>query len=183
MRGNSRGLATVSILLMATIRGRSSRRSSGRRTRSSGAGGRGSTSHTTTSASERALRAADTRPALSAPLGSSTPGVSRNRNWACGQVDDAQEAAPGGLGLGRGDGQLLPHQPVQQGGLAHVGKAHEGDVAAFEIIKHFIIIAAMRAFFSHPFPQKKLDGGEVPAPAPVTPGPRRLAGPWPPPWC
>ncbi len=36
---------------------------------------------------------------------------------------------PGGLGLGAHDGQVFPDQGVEEGGLADVGDAGEGDVA------------------------------------------------------
>ena len=45
-------------------------------------GGRGSTSHTTTSASASAAKAASTRLTFKASLGAITPGVSRKRSWA-----------------------------------------------------------------------------------------------------
>ena len=57
------------------------------------------------------------------PLGVQHPRGVQKQELGLGPVDDAQEAVPGGLGLGRGDGQLVPHQPVQQGGFAHVGHA------------------------------------------------------------
>ncbi len=81
-----------------------------------------------------------------------------------GQVDDAQKAMPGGLGLGGGDGQLVPHQPVQQGGLAHVGNADEGHVAAFELFRHALLYEFFRLFpqkkrgYSPPFSARQLTG-------------------------
>ena len=141
-------MATVSILLMATIRGRCSCRRWGSRTWSSGAGRRGSTSQTTTSASERAVRAAATRAGFKRPLGVKHPRGVQEKELGLRRVDDTQEAVPGGLGLGRGDGELVPHQPVQQGGFAHVGEADEGDVAAFEVFRHTINISIFSPFCS-----------------------------------
>ena len=141
-------MATVSILLIATIRGRCSRRSWGRRTWSSGAGRRGSTSHTTTSASDKAVEGRGHQAGIERPLGVQHPRGVQEQELALRPVDDAQEAVPGGLGLGRRDGQLLPHQPVQEGGLAHVGEAHEGDVAAFEVFRHAINISIFSTFFA-----------------------------------
>ena len=43
---------------------------------------------------------------------------------------DARDAVARGLGLARGDGDLLAHQCIHQRGLAHIGLAHDGDQAA-----------------------------------------------------
>ncbi|MNO78081.1 hypothetical protein D3C76_692080 [compost metagenome] len=43
---------------------------------------------------------------------------------------DAEHVVPGGLRLARGDRQLLPQDMVEQRGLAHVGTADDGDIAA-----------------------------------------------------
>ena len=85
------------------------------------------------------------------PLGVQHPRGVQEQELGLRQVDDPQEALPGGLGLGRGDGELFPHQPVQEGGLAHVGKADEGDIAAFEVFRH----ALLYSFFSSFAPKRK----------------------------
>ena len=66
------------------------------------------------------------------PFGVNDSGSVQEEQLRLRQVDDTQQAKARGLGLGRSDGQLVPHQPVQQRGFAHVGIADEGDVAAFE---------------------------------------------------
>src|SRR5690606_10065304 len=47
--------------------------------------------------------------------------------------DKPQDAGAGGLGLVGDDGQLAAHQAVQQGGLAHIGPAHDGGEPAAEL--------------------------------------------------
>ena len=86
MMGKSRGLETRSILLMATTSGRANRRRCGSNTLSWGSGALGSTSHTTTSASAKAVNAACTRTWFKTPLGSIIPGVSRKRSWTSGRL-------------------------------------------------------------------------------------------------
>ena len=49
---------------------------------------------------------------------------------------DPQDPVTGSLGLLRGDADLLAEQLVEQGGLAHVGAAHDGDKAAIGGICH-----------------------------------------------
>ena len=66
------------------------------------------------------------------PFGVNDSGSVQEEQLRLRQVDDTQQPKARGLGLGRSDGQLVPHQPVQQRGFAHVGIADEGDVAAFE---------------------------------------------------
>ena len=51
-------------------------------------------------------------------------------------VEHRTDAVTGGLGLGGDNGDLLPHQGVGQGGLAHVGAAHDGDNSAFLDLRH-----------------------------------------------
>ena len=85
------------------------------------------------------MRAACDQGGIERPLGVQHPRGVQEQELGLRQVDDAQEAVPGGLGLGRGDGELVPHQPVQEGGLAHVGEADEGDVAAFEVFRHTLL--------------------------------------------
>ncbi len=57
------------------------------------------------------------------------PGVSTKTNCVAAQRADAGDAVARGLRLARGDADLLPHQRVQQRGLAHVGAADDGDQA------------------------------------------------------
>ena len=42
---------------------------------------------------------------------------------------EPDDGEPGGLGLGAHDGQVFPDQGVEEGGLADVGDAGEGDMA------------------------------------------------------
>ena len=49
---------------------------------------------------------------------------------------DPQDPVTGGLGFLRGNADLLAKQLVEQGGLAHVGAAHDGDKAAVGSICH-----------------------------------------------
>ena len=46
------------------------------------------------------------------------------------QGADAGDAVAGGLRFARGDADLLPDQRIEQGGLAHIGPADDGDGAA-----------------------------------------------------
>ena len=66
------------------------------------------------------------------PLGLQDPRGVQEEHLGRGLIDDAQQPEAGGLGLGGGDGDFPPHQPVQQGRFAHVGIADQGDKAAFE---------------------------------------------------
>ena len=47
---------------------------------------------------------------------------------------DAHDLVAGGLGLGRDDGHLLAHEPVQQRRFAGIGRAHERHPAATVIL-------------------------------------------------
>ena len=47
---------------------------------------------------------------------------------------DAHDLVAGGLGLGRDDGHLLAHEPVQQRRFAGIGRPHERDPAATVIL-------------------------------------------------
>ena len=51
-------------------------------------------------------------------------------------VDDAHDAVARGLGLGVDDAQTLPHQPVHQGALADVGRAHDVHEARTVAFRH-----------------------------------------------
>ena len=42
-------------------------------------------------------------------------------------VHDGADAVPGGLGLIGDNGDLLPDESVGEGGLAHIGPAHNGN--------------------------------------------------------
>jgi len=51
-----------------------------------------------------------------------------------GESLDPQDPVPGGLGLGRNDGKLLPHEAIEEGGLAYIGPPDDGDNARAKII-------------------------------------------------
>ena len=67
---------------------------------------------------------------------------------------DAKHDVPGGLRLSRGDSELLPKQVVEQRGLADVGSANEGHVAAAHVVhgcshaSSTAVIMASAALFS-----------------------------------
>ncbi len=48
-------------------------------------------------------------------------------------MQHTQDAVAGGLGLFGGDGDFFPQHPIEQGGLAGVGRTHNRDVTGFKI--------------------------------------------------
>ena len=62
-------------------------------------------------------------------FGAKMPGVSTNMIWVCAHDRDADHAPAGGLHLGRDDRDLGADQAVEQGRLADVGRADDGDEA------------------------------------------------------
>ena len=46
-----------------------------------------------------------------------------------GEGLDPQNSVPGGLGLGRNDGNLLTHEAIEEGGFAYIGPPYDGDNA------------------------------------------------------
>jgi len=47
-------------------------------------------------------------------------------------IQYAHDPVAGGLCLGGGNGELLTHQPVHQGGFAHIGLTHNAYKTGFE---------------------------------------------------
>ena len=66
--------------------------------------------------------------------GSRIPGVSREHQLMLLPVQNAQNAVPGGLGLGIGDHQLFTEQGIEQGALSHVRLAD--DVHVSRLMRH-----------------------------------------------
>ena len=55
-------------------------------------------------------------------------------------VQDAADPVPGGLGLVGDDGDLLAHQGIRQGGLAHVGPSANGDHTGFGVHSYLSLV-------------------------------------------
>jgi hypothetical protein len=78
---------------------------------------------------------------------------------------DTQHLVPGGLGLARGDRQLLPEQMVEQRGLAHIGPSDERDIATARLAARFMRSRGLK----RPAPRP------APLPGDCCPRPRRFA--------
>ena len=50
--------------------------------------------------------------------------------------EDPAEALAGGLGAGAYGGHLHPEEVVEQGGLAHIGLAHDGHESGIGLFRH-----------------------------------------------
>ena len=77
------------------------------------------------------------------------------KDLTAGKVLDSQNPVAGGLGLGGGDGDLLPQHPVEQGGFPDVRPSDDGNEAGAETVGRFeFLVSFVRycSFNRQPYP-------------------------------